>query len=116
MGQTVRVAQSHRAFYDDPIHVTAGNKIELTGRRDVWDGHTWLWAVAEDGRAGWVPDSLVEETQAGEYTALFDYSAVELSCQSEEILKRQLSTHGWSWCINDRGNQGWVPDHNLKEA
>ncbi len=31
-----------------------GEFLSLTGREDVWDGHRWLWAVADDGREGWV--------------------------------------------------------------
>ena len=110
MSQTVRVTQSYAAFYDDPIQVCAGSKIELTGRVDVWDGHTWLWAIAEDGRAGWVPDSLADNVQQGVRRAKSDYSAFELSCTLGELLTRQHSTHGWTWCTNAQGHQGWVPD------
>ena len=115
MKQLVRVTQSYKAFYEDPVRVAAGTRVKLTGRVDVWDGHTWLWAIAKDSREGWIPDSLVEHTQPPEQVALFDYSAVELSCETGESLTRQHSTHGWSWCINAEGDMGWVPDRYLKE-
>ena len=82
----------------------------------MWNGHTWLWAIGEDGREGWVPDSLVEGAKPSEQVAKFDYSAIELTCELDETLTRHKSTHGWSWCVNDRGDQGWVPNDNLAQA
>jgi len=49
------VLYSHNATYSDPIRVAKGEIVRLTGREDLWDGHRWLWAVAEDGKEGWVP-------------------------------------------------------------
>ncbi len=48
------VLESHNASYADPIKVAKGEFLLLTGQEDVWDGHRWLWAVADDGREGWV--------------------------------------------------------------
>ena len=53
------VLKPHTASYADPIRVTKGERVRLTGREELWDGHLWLWAVAEDGRGGWMPDSLI---------------------------------------------------------
>jgi hypothetical protein len=37
---TTRVAQNaHAASYADPIKATKGQRVTLTGREDIWDGH-----------------------------------------------------------------------------
>ena len=108
-----RVSQPHERSYPDPICVRAGDAVTLTGRRDIWDGHCWLWAEAEDGRAGWIPDDLVHPglraAAAGPATAQRDYSALELSCAAGDVLTLIEERHGWAWCRNEQGESGWVP-------
>jgi hypothetical protein len=112
---TIRVVQNaHTASYADPIEVTTEQPVTLTGREEIWDGHRWLWAVAEDGRAGWVPDSYV--TGAAEKpVACCDYSAIELTCSAGETVAFLGQTHGWAWCRKSDGSEGWVPLKNLRE-
>ena len=111
---TVEVLENYSACYADPIRVERDDIIHLTGRQDNWNGHIWLWAVASDGREGWVPDTLVEETSAGQRRATQTYSAQELSCTRGEKLSVITKTHGWTWCENSEGGAGWVPDENLQ--
>ncbi len=114
MNQKVRVIRSYTASYDDPIRVTSGAQLKLSGRSDNWQGHIRLWARAEDGREGWVPDNLVEQHKIGSCLAKFDYSAIELSCVTGEVLTKVQSSHGWTRCKNGQGDAGWVPDLNLQ--
>lgn len=114
MSQTVQITKSYQACYAHPIAINAGTEIYLTGRIDIWQGHKWLWAQAPDERQGWVPDTLVDKIQVGHRPAKFDYSAQELSCETNDILTRTHETHGWSWCVNSNGDAGWVPNQNLK--
>lgn len=108
----VRVISSHEASYEDPIGILRGDELELSGRSDIWDGHIWLWAVAKDGRSGWIPDTLPDRTTTT-IKARRDYDAAELTCtQSEDLLVREES-HGWAWCENGAGQRGWVPLRNL---
>ncbi len=53
-----KVVETHHATYPDPIAFDAGDVVRLTGREDIWDGYRWQWAIAPDGREGWIPDSL----------------------------------------------------------
>ncbi|MEP1206377.1 MAG: SH3 domain-containing protein [Rhizobiaceae bacterium] len=114
MTKSARVLSTYTACYADPIAVDQGEAIELSGRTDNWQGHSWLWARASDGREGWVPDSLVEDAGIESAVALFDYSAMELSCKKNEVLAVVKNTHGWTWCVNSAGDEGWVPDQNLR--
>ncbi len=108
------VLQSHTASYADPIRVAEGARVRLTGREERWDGHLWLWAVAEDGRQGWVPDSLID-TSGDVAVASHDYSAKELTVAAAETVEVVRETHGWAWCRDRTGSEGWVPIANLSE-
>lgn len=108
------VLKHHAASYADPIAVGKGDLLTLTGREDVWDGNRWLWAVAEDGREGWIPDDLVTETGEGP-VASRDYSAIELTCSAGDAVEVILESHGWAWCRKGDGSEGWLPLRNLSE-
>jgi len=107
------VTKDWTATYLDPIQVVAGEPLELDGRRDVWDGHTWLWAKNTYGKEGWIPDCIVTSTDPK--TATEDYTAMELSCQKGQFLTAEKEQHGWVFCRNDDGQRGWVPKRNLIE-
>lgn len=105
------VTADWRASYDNPIAVTAGTPLTLSGREDSWDGYRWLWAEAE-GRAGWVPDSLAR--REGEcIVAARNFAARELTCCAGDRLEGLEETHGWVWCRAIDGRTGWVPSGNL---
>ena len=110
---TLRAVQhAHAASYANPIEVAKGQPVTLTSREDIWDGHRWLWAVSEDGREGWVPDSLVTGT-ARNPVASCDYSAIEITCTAGETVEFLSQTHGWAWCRKSDGSEGWLPLKNL---
>ena len=109
----VHVLHSHTASYASPIAVEQGDVLVLSGRTDLWDGHLWLWAKAADGSEGWVPDALVPDPRAGSRKARFDYSAEELSCSAGEVLTAHQKLNGWTWCSNEQGDEGWVPDQSI---
>lgn len=109
-----KVLVSHNASYADPIGVAKGQVLSLSGREENWDGHRWLWAVADDGGEGWVPDNLIVETDE-RLTASRDFSAIELTCAAGEAVEVVWETHGWAWCRNYDGREGWVPVRNLSE-
>lgn len=97
--------------YDDPIQVTAGERVRFTGTTDVWDGRTWLWALARDGREGWLPDWLCDA--AG--LVRIDYDAGELTVAEGEVVEASAEQHGWRWCAATTGREGWVPARLLAD-
>ncbi len=105
-----RVIADHQASYPDPIRLKAGEQIKLTRRRDIWDGHLWLWAISPDGREGWIPDTALSPDKRAQY----DYCAVEISCRIGDTLTGLHATHGWLWCRTRSGDKGWVPLKNLQ--
>jgi len=106
------VLKCHNASYEDPIKVATGARLTATGRQEIWDGHRWLWAIAEDGKQGWVPDDLITVID-GRTVARRAYSAVELTCAAGEAVEVLCETHGWAWCRNGGGREGWLPLKNL---
>ena len=110
----VVLTADHTASYADPIALRAGEPLTLSGREDVWEGHRWLWAVAVDGREGWVPDSLPRASGKG-HVAAWDYAAIELTCAAGERLTLLRESHGWAWCRKGDGCEGWLPLRILAE-
>ena len=108
MTETRRLREDHEASYPDPIRLAKGAPLALTGREDIWDGHRFLWAVAADGREGWVPEGLIARSGEG-LTVTRDYSAVELTCTAGETVELLWQTHGWAWCRTAEGEEGWLP-------
>ena len=106
------VLENHHASYAEPIKVAKGAVLSLTGREDVWDGHRWLWAVADDGGEGWVPDHLIIEIDERP-VASRDFSAIELTCSAGDAVEFIWQTHGWAWCRKCDGSEGWLPLGNL---
>ena len=96
---------------EGPLRVRAGGRLELNGKTDDWHGHTWLWAEDSEARAGWVPDDLTgaKPGDKGQFKAMRDYSAAELTCQISDRLIGLFASHGWVWCAHPNGRAGWVP-------
>ena len=113
MPKPVMVSSSHTAKYPDPINVSAGDRLTLPGDFEIWDGYRWLWAVAPDGKSGWIPDTLVAGSDRAPIAGA-DYSALELSCAVGEQLEVMSEHHGWAWCRNAAGKEGWVPLRSVK--
>ena len=104
-----KVIVDHKAIYPDPISVKQNENITLSGREDNWDGHRWLWAIAENGREGWVPDDLPIMISRKIAQCAYEYSAAEISVKPGDTLTGTIQRHGWLWCQNEDGTQGWVP-------
>lgn len=100
------------ATYPDPIQVSAGDILELSGREDLWDGYRWLWAKNTQGKEGWIPDAIVSKTTPASATET--YSALEISSQKGQTLIGHRTLHGWVLCSDQAGQIGWVPERNLK--
>ncbi len=106
--ERITATGSHAKSYPDPIAVRAGEALHLSGRTDVWEGHTWLWAIAADGREGWVPDNILTSEPSGA-RARTDYAAVELSCEPGDVFDVIERNHGWVRCRAADGGEGWLP-------
>jgi methylated-DNA-[protein]-cysteine S-methyltransferase len=107
-----RSTKAYRAQYADPIEVEVGDTVHWLDREDDGEYPGWKWAVANDGRAGWVPRSYFGpgEQQA---VARRRYSAVELSVSAGDLFLELDSYSGWAWVVNQAGHCGWLPHSAL---
>ena len=71
-----RVRLEYKVQYQNPLHVKAGESVEV-GRADD-DDLGWLWCRAADGREGWMPVELLSRQECLAIV-LRDYSARELA-------------------------------------
>ena len=106
-----RIIAPHDRTYPDPLVVTVGDTLNLSGKIDHWNGKpewTFLWCVNQHGKGGWVPQQIIEQHGATGI-ARQDYDCIELSVTSDEMVTMGDEISGWIWCTNQQGQRGWVP-------
>jgi SH3-like domain-containing protein len=105
----VEIIAPYTSQYPDPIHFTAGEMLQV-GREDP-EFPDWFWCRTQTGKEGWVHRSFLNGS-AGE--AVADYSAHELTVSGGErgLLLQRLD--GWACLRLDGGEQGWIPESNLR--
>ncbi len=106
------VAHPYTAQYADPIEVAVGERVNFVDRADDGEYAGWKWAVATDGREGWVPRSYFTGDD-GTGRALRGYSARELSVEAGVEVLELDAFSGWLWVIDRNGRRGWVPAVSL---
>lgn len=104
---TTRALRRYSIQYADPIRVGAGAVVSV-GRRDEEYRH-WLWCIAADGRAGWVPETILDSTAPGSATVLEAYSAVELPLEEGEEVQVLRQFDGFALGRSSGGSTGWFP-------
>lgn len=105
------VTRSHQGTYHDSLEIHAGDPLEPGGCDPDWPG--WRWAKRSDGRAGWVPETLLHSIGSG-YVAARDYSGRELSVTVGEKVGIVEECLGWVWVRQMDGKEGWIPRDCLK--
>ena len=106
----MRVARDYTPQYPDPITVRAGDRVQV-GRDDPeWPG--WRWCTGPDGRAGWVPEQLIQSDGVAAIM-LRDYTARELRVQAGMEVGVGESMNGWVWATDAEGHPGWIPESYL---
>lgn len=111
MSRTFRVTAAYQRSYPDPLCARAGDLLVLGEEDDEHPG--WIWAADPEDRSGWVPIDLPEPVSGA---ARYDYSAAELDARQGDIRRRDEERAGWGRCVNEAGEQGWVPLANLEPA
>jgi SH3 domain len=110
--RTGRVLADYQAAYSDPITMYSGEELQLSGKKDEWNGWIWLWCTNQAGKSGWVPEPYIEQT-GNKGKALCDYDAIELSVSIGETLSIEKEQSGWFWCTNQAEKSGWVPAEHI---
>lgn len=101
-----RVVREYTALYSDPITVHAGERVLVGADDPEFPG--WRWCTGPDGRAGWVPEQLLQRAGT-DALVLRDYTARELSVEAGVEVVLDHVTSGWAWVIAPDGRSGWIP-------
>ena len=86
----------------------SGDSVRFVDRADDGEYAGWKWAVANDGRAGWVPREWFSAGQ-GSAIAQRSYSARELAANAGDQILELDRFSGWIWAITPGGQTGWLP-------
>lgn len=117
---TYHVIADYQRSSQDPLTVTAGEILQVSARRDLWNNNpawVWIWCSDPRGKSGWVPLNLLDaHSGSSTGTARYTYSAAELSVAVGETLTVYKHESGWAWCTNQQGTNGWVPLEHIKQA
>jgi ketosteroid isomerase-like protein len=109
-----RLRDDHIVQYPDPIRVSRGDEVTVVRRDDEFT--RWLWCIAPDGRAGWVPETALASTDPGSSRMLAAYEATELAARRGAIVRVLREFDGFAWVESIEGRQGWVPVGILERA
>jgi len=111
-GRISRVKSSYVTTLTDPIVLKAGDVITLGPRDTEWP--EFVWCTSAEGKSGWVADTVFERHgRIG--IASRGYNSVELGATAGEVVTIAEEIGGWSWCTNEHGESGWVPDTHLSK-
>lgn len=95
----------------NPIRLSAGDEVSAGPVDRGWPG--WVWAVDSEGRKGYVPEEILEPLGEGRFAAMENFDPTVLTVRRGDALESLRKIHGWHWCRNSAGKEGWIPEYLL---
>ena len=108
----VVAVEDYDAVYPVALCLTAGEHVHTIRWDSEWPG--WIWCEAEDGRAGWVPERILERDRSGGASLTENFDGTEISICLGEHLVVEREESGWLWCRGSEGKVGWVPGNRVR--
>ena len=96
----------------DPIHLNPGDVIEAGHADKTWPG--WVWAHDGNGNDGYVPEEILKALGDGRFETLTSFDPTVLTIRRGDPLESLRQIHGWHWCRNEAGAEGWVAGYLLR--
>ncbi|MDW5375365.1 SH3 domain-containing protein [Halomonas sp. HP20-15] len=109
-----QVLKTYRSAYPSPIAFEEGDVVCLGDIDDEYPG--WVRVTTADGNTGWAPLKYLELSGPKAAIANTGYSAKERNAEAGELVEALKQLDGWAWCLNIRGQYGWLPTAVLKHA
>jgi hypothetical protein len=95
-----------------PMKLQAGDVVDVGLADQAWPG--WVWATDPDGRDGYIPEVILKPVCGGRYALTEDYDPRVLTLKRGDRIESIRHIHGWHWCQNAQGEEGWVGGYLLK--
>ena len=95
-----------------PLHLTAGQEVTSGPADSTWPG--WIWAQDASGKNGYVPAEILEPLGEDRWAAMKDFDPTVLKVTRGESVESLQQIHGWHWCRNGDGKEGWVAEYLMK--
>jgi hypothetical protein len=96
----------------EPIRLQPGDQIQVGGADRSWPG--WVWAADAAGNDGYVPEEILEPLGGGLFRAKEAFDPTVLTIRRGDSLESLRQIHGWHWCRNEQGKEGWVAGYLLR--
>ncbi len=96
------------------LHLAPGDLVQTGPEDRAWPG--WVWAVSGEGCGGYVPKEILRPLADGEATVMEAFDPTVLAVCRGDRLTSLRQIHGWHWCRNQGGVEGWVAGYLLRPA
>lgn len=96
----------------NPLKLAVGDLVNTGNRDQTWPG--WIWAVDSEGNDGYIPEDILESTGNGSSRVTSEFDPRVLKIRRGDRLESVKRIHGWHWCRNQTGEEGWVAGYLLR--
>ncbi len=96
----------------NPLRLSPGDHVQVGPADRAWPG--WVWAKDAQDHAGYVPEEILEPLGDGRFAATQPFDPTVLTIRRGDRLVSLCQIHGWHWCRNAAGAEGWVAGYLLR--
>lgn len=98
----------------DPIRLSSGDEVWVGAADRTWPG--WVWAKDAGGNDGYIPEEILKPLGDGRFSVIEAFDPTVLKIRRGDALESLRQIHGWHWCRNESGEEGWVAGYLLRPA
>jgi len=96
----------------DPLALQPGDEVTVGHADRAWSG--LFWAANAAGCDGYVPEEILRPLGGGRFTVTEEFDPTVLTVRRGDRLESVRQIHGWHWCRNAVGLEGWVAGYLLR--
>ncbi|MGA0900550.1 MAG: SH3 domain-containing protein [Luteolibacter sp.] len=96
----------------EPLILKVGDEVDVGEADRTWPG--WVWAKNAAGCDGYVPVEFLQKLAGTRHKVIEDFDPCVLTLRRGDVLESLRQIHGWHWCKNSHGEQGWVAGYLLR--
>jgi len=75
-----------------------------------------VWASDAAGNDGYIPEEILKPLRDGRFSVIEAFDPTVLKIRRGDALESLRQIHGWHWCRNENGAEGWVAGYLLRPA